>query len=151
MRHLCLFVWFPPFVAAATRYLKISEAKTPFATTSSLQGMRKMLGPAPKQLVASFLLACVQVAAIAWELRWCSDPMYSFIACRSSCSACRLCSTMRPLGFAVAGGWIPSASWMRDIYSALADHSAHFFNRFVFFIFCLSSDHPSCNHPFSDT
>ena len=111
----------------------------------------KCWGPLPKQLVASVLLACVQDAAIAWELRWCSDPMYSFIACRSSCSACRLFSTMRPLGFAVAGGWIPSASWMRDIYSALADHSAPFFNRCVFFIFCLSSDHPSCNHPFSDT
>ena len=111
----------------------------------------KCWGPAPKQLVASFLLACVQVAAIAWELRWCSDPVYSFIACRSSCSACRLCSTMRPLGFAVAGGWIPSASWMRDVYSALADHSAHFFNSFVFLIFCLPPAHPSCNHPFGDT
>ena len=111
----------------------------------------KCWGAALKQLVASFLLACVQVAAIAWELRWCSDPMYSFIACRSSCSACRLCSTMRPLGFAVAGGWIPSASWMRDVYSALADHSAHFFNNLCFLIFRPSSAHPSCNHPFGDT
>ena len=55
---------------------------------------------------------------------------------------------MRPLGFAVAGGWIPSASWMRDVYSALADHSAHFLIDLFFSYFVFRRTTPLATTPF---
>ena len=113
-------------MAAATRYLKISEAKTPFATTSSLQGMHEMLGPCA-QAVGGIIFAgmrsgCRHCLGAAVVQR--SNVQFHCVSFVLQCVQALLDDA--PLGFAVAGGWIPSASWMRDIHSALADHRSLF-------------------------